>query len=285
MPSVFIFNKHEEAFRVIVDLVVFFDIFTSSYYNSVFFYLYLNYFSYYLIVFKRFTDIGIEKFRHKKQGSIFGRTFVNVSGDFGARTFVTNHTVHINFPDECGVRTLNLVYNPEHDKGVGFIPHRTLSGALPVGQRALEHSFIQRQTFAAHDSNLNPVHFTNTRVQPLLTTNKDSPIHAVPLRPTEVPVVLAEIREGKFDLIATAASPARPEATPARQGDAPSQSNTLSSVSVVQRSRPEVELLRLWRTGKTLLNVPTTTYLFISCYKLPLAYCSFVLCSKEADYR
>ncbi|WAR27777.1 LIN41-like protein, partial [Mya arenaria] len=158
-------------------------------------------------------NIDIEKRRrHKKGGAIFGRSFVSISGDLGRQTIVTDHTIHIAFPDESGVRTLNLVYNQ-----AGHPP-------IPVNQRGGVYS--------------------------LLTEKRHDLVHVADLPAEDAPLLFRELKEGKFDLIATVRPTHRQPGSPVKAADGKSETVSSTSGPEFQFTKPELELLRTWRTGE-----------------------------------
>ena len=146
-----------------------------------------------------YSGISIEKFkqRFESERSSFGRTFIHFSGPHTNKVYVTDHTIRIPIPGEPSLGTLNLIYT--NDGQVN----------LPANKRA--------------------------GVFRLLQDNQHHLISVTSVTEEEKTLILTDIREGKFDLIATAKQ---------------QSSKRLASSRDKTALNDEIQLLRICRTGE-----------------------------------
>lgn len=140
------------------------------------------------------SDIEIEKPR-KGHRAKFGHSIIRLSGSLKDKTIVTDHTIRIHLPGNSGVHDLNLIYNKD-------------------GQPNL------------------PEH-TRTGVYSLLTQKRHDLVHVEPVPIAEAPQIIRDLKDGDFDLIATASSKV-------------AFNEQASDVFLPG----ELQLLRVWRTGE-----------------------------------
>ena len=157
-----------------------------------------------------FADISVEKYRQRlpTDKSGFGRTFVHVKGPNADQLFIADHTIRIPFPGNSSLRSLNLIYTREGQVN------------LPVNHR--------------------------NGVFRLLKDNFHHLVDVTSVPEEEKPQILADITDGKFDLIATADENSQTLPPVPQKALLPVK----DSVNSVSRQSSELQLLRIWRTGE-----------------------------------
>ncbi|XP_053404507.1 uncharacterized protein LOC123554052 isoform X2 [Mercenaria mercenaria] len=139
-------------------------------------------------------DIEIEKPRNGHKAK-FGHSIIRLSGSLARQTVVTDHTIQLHLPGGSGVHDLNLIYNKQ---GQPNLPENTRSG-----------------------------------VYSLLTQRRHDLVHVEPVALADAPPIIKDLKEGDFDLIATATNKA------------------VFDEQVTDSFLPgELQLLRIWRTGE-----------------------------------
>ncbi|XP_060583449.1 uncharacterized protein LOC132739698 isoform X2 [Ruditapes philippinarum] len=141
-----------------------------------------------------YIDIEIEKPRHGHRAK-FGHSVIRLAGSLAKQTVVTDHTIQIHLPGNSGVHDLNLIYNHQ-------------------GQ-----------------PNLPEVH--RDGVYSLLTQQRPDLLHVEPVTSVDALPIITDLKEGGFDLIATATNK--------------TAFQEHLSDSVLPK---ELQLIRIWRTGE-----------------------------------
>ena len=121
---------------------------------------------------------------------------------------IADHTIHIPLPGQTGLRTLHLIYTRDGQVN------------LPVNKR--------------------------DGVYDLLKDNRQHLVDVTSVTDQEKPQILVDIREGKFDLIATAKD--NPDVL--KFPDINQNSRYPVKTSLGSVSNNELQLLRIWRTGE-----------------------------------
>lgn len=148
-----------------------------------------------------FSDIEIEKNRPGHKAT-FGNSVIRLSGSIARKTVVTDHTIQIHLPGELGLHDLNLIYNKQ---GQPNLPEHNRSG-----------------------------------VYSLLTQKRHDLLSVLPIPVAENPKLRYDLKDGKFDLIATATN---------KKAIKDQVTESLTN-DIGYKEQTELQLLRIWRTGE-----------------------------------